>query len=90
MIRWGFEKGGAYFATPTIPGEQKRVMVCLGRGDGHTVIFNRLGGDFYSPEVDVIEGREFCQVQTPDGLFNVSAASVADVAMAANVLNAIG
>ena len=90
MIRWGFEKGGAYFATPTIPGMPKRVMVCLGRGNGHTVIFNRLGGDFYSPEVDVIEGREFCRIQTPDGLFNVSAASVADVAMAANVLQAIG
>lgn len=89
MIRWGFEKGGAYFATPTIPGMPKRVMVCLGRGDGRTVIFNRLGGDFYSPEVDVIEGREFCQVQTPDGLFNVSAASVADVAMAVNVLQEI-
>lgn len=85
-----FEKGSAYFATPTIPGTPKRVMLCVGRGGGHEVIFNRMGGDFYSPAVNVIEGREFCQIQTPDGKFNVSAASVADVAMAANVLQAIG
>lgn len=90
MIRWRFEKGGAYFATPAIPGGQKRVMFCLGRGEGHTVVFSRIGGDFCSPEVDIIEGREFCQVWTPDGLFNVSAASVADVVMAANVVQAIG
>ena len=90
MIRWGFEKGGAYFATPAVPGMPKRVMLCVGRGEGHEVVFCRLGADLRTAEVDVIEGREFCRLHEPDGVFNVSAASIADIEVAANVLNAIG
>ena len=90
MIRWGFQKGAAYFATPAVPGGPKRVMLCVGRGEGHEVMFCRLGADLRTAEVDIIEGREFCRLQEPDGVFNVSAASVADIEVAANVLNAIG
>lgn len=89
-MTYQFSTGSVYFATPAVPGNPKRAVICLGRGDGHTVIFNRLGGDFYQPEAQVIEGREFCQIDTPDGVLNISAASVADVAMAAKVVLAIG
>ena len=89
MIRYGFQKGGAYFAIPSDRNLPKRVMMCLGR-DGHDVIFTRLGGAFHSMRPDIIEGREVCFVTDNDGRYTVSAASVADIEVAANVLQAIG
>ena len=46
MIRWGFEKGAAYFATPAVPGMPKRVMLCVGRLDFcDSVVFDGLPTD---------------------------------------------
>ena len=89
MIRWGYQKGAAYFATPAVPGAPKRVMLCIGRA-GHDVTFSRLGGAFHSERPDIIEGREVCFIDDADGRYTVSAASVADIEVAANVLQAIG
>lgn len=89
MIRYGFSRGAAYFAIPVDRNLPKRVMLCIGR-DGHDVTFSRLGGEFHSMRPDVIEGREVCFVQDVDGRYTVSAASVADIEVAANVLQANG
>lgn len=89
MTSFEFQRGAAYFATNAIPGEPKRVMICVGR-DGHEVMFCRLGGNLRTVDVDWISGREFCQIHEPDGVYNISAASVADIECAANVLNAVG
>lgn len=89
MIRYGFQRGGAYFAIPSDHSLPKRVLMCIGRSGGD-VTFSRLGGAFHTIRPDVIEGREVCFVTDQDGRYTVSAASVADIDMAANVLQAIG
>ena len=88
-LRWKFVKGGAYFATPATPGAQKRVMLCVGRGDGN-VTFSRLGEKMYRPEIVRMCGREVSQLKMGGEMYTVSAASEADLQMAANVAEAMG
>lgn len=89
MLKWRFEKGSAYFATPATPGGAKRVMLCVGRGDG-SVTFSRLGEKMYRPEIVQMCGREVSQLKMGGEMYTVSAASEADLQMAANVAEAMG
>ena len=89
-LRWKFVKGGAYFAIPATPGAQKRVMLCVGRGDG-SVMFSRLGEKMYRPDIVQMCGREVAQVKMADcGVCTISAASEADLQMTAEVAEAMG
>lgn len=88
-MTWQFEKGGAYFAIPATPGLPKRVMLCVGRGDG-SVTFSRLGEKMYRPEIVQMCGREVSQLKMGGEMYTVSAASEADLQMAANVAEAMG
>ena len=89
-MTWQFRKGGAYFAIPATPGLQKRVMLCVAN-DGRQVTFSRLGGKMYRPEIMQMCGREVVQVKMADcGVCTVSAASVADLQMTAEVVEAMG
>lgn len=89
MMVYLFKKGGAYFAIPATPGLPKRVMLCVGRGDG-SVTFSRLGEKMYRPEIVQMCGREVSQLKMGGELYTVSAASEADLQMAANVAEAWG
>ena len=85
-----FEKGGAYFAIPATPGLPKRVMLCVAKSE-LGVTFSRLGGKMYRPDIMQMCGREVAQVKMADcGVCTVSAASVADLHMAAEVVKAMG
>jgi hypothetical protein len=89
-MTWQFEKGGAYFAIPATPGLPKRVMLCVAK-DGRQATFSRLGGKMYRPEVLQMCGREVAQVNMADcGVCTISAASEADLHMAAEVVEAMG
>ena len=89
-LRWKFVKGGAYFATPATPGAQKRVMLCVAK-DGRRVTFSRLGEKMYRPDLMQMCGREVAKVKMADcGVCTVSAASVADLQMTAEVVEAMG
>ena len=89
-MTWQFEKGGAYFAIPATPGLPKRVMLCIAK-DGRRVTFSRLGEKMYRPEVLQMCGREVAQVKMADcGVCTISAASEADLHMAAEVVEAMG
>ncbi len=89
MLTWRFEKGSAYFATPATPGAQKCVMLCVAK-DGYRVTFSRLGEKMYRPEIVQMCGREVSQFKMCGELYTVSAASEADLQMAANVAEAMG
>ena len=89
MVSREFEKGGAYFAIPATPGVKKRVMLCVGR-DGRSISFARLGEGMYRQGVAGRCGGEFLQLKMGGEMYTVSAASVADVQMAANVVEALG
>lgn len=84
-----FVKGGAYFAIPATPGLPKRVMLCVA-ASGRRVTFSRLGEKMYSPDVVQMCGREVSQFKIGGELYTVSAASEADLQMAANVAEAMG
>ena len=85
-----FEKGGAYFAVPATPGLPKRVMLCVAKSE-RGVTFSRLGEKMYRPEVLQMCGREVAQVNMADcGVCTISAASEADLHMAAEVVEAMG
>lgn len=89
-MTWQFEKGGAYFAIPATPGLPKRVMLCVAK-DGARVMFSRLGGKMYRPDIIQMCGREVAQVKMADcGVCTISAASEADLQMTAEVVEAIG
>ena len=88
-LRWKFVKGGAYFATPATPGGAKRVMLCVAK-DGYRVTFSRLGEKMYRPEIVQMCGREVSQLKMGGEMYTVSAASEADLQMAANVAEAMG
>ena len=90
MLNWQFKKGGAYFAIPATPGLKKRVMLCVAK-DEHQVMFSRLGGKMYRPDIMRMCGREVAQVKMADcGVCTISAASEADLQMTAEVVEAIG
>jgi hypothetical protein len=90
MLNWQFKKGEAYFAIPATPGLPKRVMLCIAK-DGRRVTFSRLGEKMYRPEVLQVCGREVAQVNMADsGVCTISAASEADLHMAAEVVEAMG
>ena len=90
MLTWEFKKGGAYFAIPATPGLPKRVMLCVAK-DGERVMFSRLGGKMYRPDIMRMCGREVAQVKMADcGVCTISAASEADLHMAAEVVEAMG
>lgn len=90
MLNWQFKKGEAYFAIPATPGLPKRVMLCVAK-DGRQATFSRLGGKMYRPEVLQMCGREVAQVKMADcGVCTISAASEADLHMAAEVVEAMG
>ena len=85
-----FEKGGAYFAIPADPNLPKRVMLCIAK-EGRRVTFSRLGEKMYRPDLMQMCGREVVQVKMADcGVCTVSAASVADLHMAAEVVESMG
>ena len=85
-----FEKGGAYFAIPATPGLPKRVMLCVAKSE-RGVTFSRLGEKLYRPEVLQMCGREVARVNMADcGVCTISAASEADLHMAAEVVEAMG
>ena len=85
-----FEKGGAYFAVPATPGLPKRVMLCVAKSE-RGVTFSRLGGKMYRPDVVQMCGREVARVNMADcGVCTISAASEADLHMAAEVVEAMG
>ena len=85
-----FEKGGAYFAVPATPGLPKRVMLCVAKSE-RGVTFSRLGGKMYSPDIMQMCGREVARVNMADcGVCTISAASEADLHMAAEVVEAMG
>ena len=89
-MTWQFRKGEAYFAVPATPGLPKRVMLCVAKA-GRRVTFSRLGGKMYRPEIMQMCGREVAQVKMADcGVCTVSAASEADLQMAAEVVEAMG
>ena len=89
-MRFQFEKGGAYFAIPATPGLPKRVMLCVAK-DGRRVTFSRLGEKMYRPDLMQMCGREVAQVKMADcGVCTVSAASVADLQITAEVVEAMG
>ena len=90
MMVYQFKKGGAYFAIPATPGLPKRVMLCVAKSErGET--FSRLGGKMYRPDIMQMCGREVAQVNMADcGVCTVSAASVADLQMTAEVVEAMG
>lgn len=90
MMACQFKKGGAYFAIPATPGLPKRVMLCVAK-DGRRVTFSRLGGKMYRPDIMRMCGREVAQVKMVDcGVCTISAASEADLQMAAEVVEAMG
>ena len=89
MVSREFEKGGAYFAIPAAPGAKRRVMLCIGR-DGASISFARLGEGMYRQSVAGRCGGEFLQLKMGGEMYTVSAASVANVQMAASVMEAIG
>ena len=85
-----FEKGGAYFAVPATPGLPKRVMLCVAN-DGRRVAFSRLGEKMYRPDLMQMCGREVAQVKMADcGVCTISSASIADLQMTAEVVEAMG
>ena len=89
-MTWQFKKGEAYFAVPATPGLPKRVMLCVAK-DGRRVTFSRLGEKMYRPDLMQMCGREVVQVKMADcGVCTVSAASVADLQMTAEVVEAMG
>lgn len=89
MLTWRFEKGSAYFATPATPGGAKRVMLCVAK-DGRQATFSRLGEKMYRPEIVQMCGREVSQFKMGGEMYTVSAASEADLHMAAEVVEAMG
>lgn len=89
MMVYQFKKGGAYFAIPATPGLPKRVMLCVAKSE-RGVTFSRLGGKMYRPEIVQMCGREVSQLKMVGEMYTVSAASEADLQMAANVAEAMG
>lgn len=89
MIEREFVKGGAYFAIPATPGVKKRVMLCVGR-DGLSISFARLGEGMYRQSVAGRCGGEFLQLKMGGEMYTVSVASVADMRMAGDVMEALG
>lgn len=89
MLNWQFKKGEAYFAIPATPGLPKRVMLCVAK-DGCRVTFSRLGEKMYRPDIVQMCGREVSQLKMGGELYTVSAASEADLQMAAAVTEAMG
>ena len=84
-----FEKGKAYFATPTIPEQKQIVVACTGvhKGrDGKYATFARIDM-LKRVKVCAFEQREMVQLKCNTGIdYTVSAACEADVGNAAQVL----
>lgn len=83
-----FQKGDAYFATPTAKSAKQKIVACIGRR-GRFATFARVNM-LHRVQVGEIEGRETATIRAKDGLdYFISAATVVDVANAANVLAAL-
>ena len=83
-----FQKGDAYFATPTAKSAKQKIVACIGRR-GRFATFARVDM-LHRVQVGEIEGRETAIIKAKDGLdYFISAATVVDVANAANVLAAL-
>lgn len=87
-MEYSFEKGKAYYATPTLKGAKQVIVACTGRS-GHTATFSRVD---MLKRVDVrpFDGRETAIIKADDGLdYFVSASVDVDLENAAAVLAAI-
>lgn len=89
MLRYKFEVGRSYFATPADQDRPKRILTCVGR-TADRVVFGRMAGTM-RPDIEIVSSREFSRVDLDDvGPCLVSSACVADVEMAARVAEAMG
>ena len=61
-----FQVGQTYIATPCFEGARQKIVVVIGRKDGHL----QLAGvkDLDEGKVMVFDGREMAQFDAPDGL----------------------
>ena len=83
-----FQKGDAYFATPTAKSAKQKIVACIGRS-GRFATFARVNM-LHRVKVGEIEGRETAIIRAKDGLdYFVSAAVIVDIDNAANVLAAM-
>ena len=83
-----FQKGDAYFATPTVKSAKQKIVACIGRR-GRFATFARVDM-LHRVQVGEIEGRETATIKAKDGLdYFVSAATVVDLDNVANVLAAM-
>ena len=88
-MRYEFERGQAYFATPCMKDVDRRFVVCIGRTSDHGVAFV-FADDLAVGKLTLsgkIEGREFCQLDAYNGhRYNVSAAVPVPAEISAEVL----
>lgn len=82
-----FEIGKVYYATPALEGLKKKIVVVIGRES--RLVQVAIIGDLDIGEARTIEGREFMQLNTKEGVYNVSSvceASAADAALINSIL----
>jgi len=87
-MSYSFEKGKAYYATPTLIGAKNKIVACTGRY-GRTATFTRVDM-LKRVEVGQVDDRETAIIKADDGLdYFVSSAVCADLENAVAVLSAI-
>ena len=91
MVNDRFQFGHVYWATPVLKGVQKRVVIMIGREEG--ALQFAFVDDLRAADAGTIgsfgTGREFCQIQGRDYVYNCSCACELPAATAAEIYAAI-